>query len=262
MRPARRIASLALLGSLLALSVPSGVGAITFGHLDTAHPYAGAMVVRESSGEFGVFCSGTLISPTVFLTAGHCTAALEGAGIAPHDVWVTFDPTFDQASPLIRGTYHTHPEYGYSGQGGFSEPHDIAVIVLDSAPGITPAHLPTLNLLDGISRSQQFTAVGYGTVREDKTKGPQSLFWDPNRRAVDQSFRSLTNSWLNLSMNPSTGNGGTCYGDSGGPHFLIGTDVVVALTVTGDAPCRATDVDYRVDTPSARAFLAGFVSLP
>ena len=68
--------------------------------------------------------------------------------------------------------------------------------------------------------------------------------------------------WLNLSMNPSTGNGGTCYGDSGGPHFLGTSQVVVAITVTGDAPCRATDVDYRTDTPSARAFLATYVSLP
>ena len=65
-------------------------------------------------------------------------------------------------------------------------------------------------------------------------------------------------------MNPSTGSGGTCYGDSGGPHFLGDSNLVVSITVTGDAPCRATDVTYRLDTPWARAFLGQFpgVSLP
>jgi len=63
-------------------------------------------------------------------------------------------------------------------------------------------------------------------------------------------------------MNPSTGDGGTCYGDSGGPHFLGETDMVVSLTVTGDAPCRAMDTTYRVDTESARSYLAPFVTLP
>jgi secreted trypsin-like serine protease len=264
MRRVRALRLLALVGSLVAVILaPANVSAITFGHLDgNDHPYAGAMVVQIAPGTFDVFCTGTLIAPTVFMTAGHCTDALASAGIDPHDVWVTFDPTFSQSSPLIRGTYHTHPEYGYSGHGGFSEPHDIAVIVLDHAAGNTPAHLPTLNLLNHVSKSQVFTAVGYGTVREDKTKGPHSLFWDPQRRAVDNTMNSLTATWLKLSMNPSTGDGGTCYGDSGGPHFLKGTDVVVALTVTGDAQCRATDVDYRVDTASARAFLGQYAALP
>ncbi len=67
-------------------------------------------------------------------------------------------------------------------------------------------------------------------------------------------------------MNLATGNGGTCYGDSGGPHFLhqdgLETNIVVAVTVTGDANCKATDKDYRVDTVAARTFLSEFVSLP
>jgi hypothetical protein len=61
-------------------------------------------------------------------------------------------------------------------------------------------------------------------------------------------------------MNPSTGDGGTCYGDSGGPHFLGTT--VVSVTVTGDRYCRATDKTYRVDTPTARSFLGLYVALP
>jgi hypothetical protein len=68
--------------------------------------------------------------------------------------------------------------------------------------------------------------------------------------------------WIQLSMNPSTGSGGTCYGDSGGPHFIGETDVIASITVTGDVNCRATDVAYRMDTDSARDFLGQFVTLP
>ena len=82
------------------------------------------------------------------------------------------------------------------------------------------------------------------------------------RRYADQGFRSLTKSWLNLSMNPSVGSGGTCYGDSGGPNFLGDTNLLAATTITGDFMCRATNVDYRLDTTSARSFLGQFVALP
>lgn len=244
------------------LVVAAPAGAITFGTVDTTNrfPHVGAVIAEYNEpGTKEVLCSGTLISPTVFLTAGHCTAFLDSIGV--QDVWVTFDSSFDAASPLIHGTYHTHPLFG---SGGQSNTFDLAVIVLDSpASGIAPARMPTLNQISGMSLKQQrFTAVGYGTVRNDKTKGPHTLSFDGMRRYADQGFRSLTKAWLNLSMNPSTGSGGTCYGDSGGPHFLAGTNVVVSVTVTGDRFCRATDVTYRLDAPWARDFLAQYVAVP
>ena len=77
---------------------------------------------------------------------------------------------------------------------------------------------------------------------------------------------ALNPSWLRISMNAALGNGGTCYGDSGGPNFLGAgaseTNTVAGTTITGDYVCRATNVDYRLDTPSARAFLGQFVKLP
>jgi secreted trypsin-like serine protease len=253
----RLTAVAAALGALL-LATPAS--SIVFGELDgNRHPNVGALVADFGEGK-EILCSGTLIAPRVFLTAGHCTAFLEFLGI--EDVWVTFDPDVDAASPFIHGTYQTHPDFGFSGQGGRSDPHDIAVVVLDSAPaGVTPATLPTRNQLEGVDlKSARFVAVGYGTVREAKEKGPHTLLFDGQRRFAEQSANSLTKSWLNLSMNPSTGNGGTCFGDSGGPHFLGAT--VVSLTVTGDRFCRSTDTTYRTDTDSARAFLDDFVTLP
>jgi hypothetical protein len=75
-------------------------------------------------------------------------------------------------------------------------------------------------------------------------------------------LNSINKTWLRISGNPSTGNGGTCYGDSGGPNFLGKTNIVAAITITGDAICRSTNVVYRLDTESARAFLGQYVVLP
>jgi hypothetical protein len=64
-------------------------------------------------------------------------------------------------------------------------------------------------------------------------------------------------------MNPSTGNGGTCAGDSGGPHFLGAgedeTDIVVSVTLHGETYCRATDRTSRVDAPEPLAFIGSFI---
>jgi secreted trypsin-like serine protease len=129
--------------------------------------------------------------------------------------------------------------------------------------------LPTLGLLDQLKaqhelRYRTFTAVGYGTRRNTQQGGYQGILSNTKRRFVEQSFEALQNQWIQLSMNPATGDGGTCYGDSGGPHFLGGVDssLEVALTVTGDAVCKATDLDYRLDTPAARSFLKDYVKLP
>jgi hypothetical protein len=258
--------------SLVGLVTLSGspAGAIVYGQPDgNRHPNVGTMVV-DIEGEKVSVCSGTLIAPTVFLTASHCTAFVE-QDLGTRRVWVSFDPVFDpDTSTLHPGTTHTHPEFGFSGPGGFSDPHDIAVIVLDSAvAGITPAQLPTLGLLNELKASGQlrdrtFTAVGYGAVRETRKKGWQSILDNTERRFGLQTMKALRPSWLQLSMNQATGDAGTCYGDSGGPHFLGGatSNLVVSITVTGDTMCKATDTTYRLDTASARDFLDDFVTLP
>ena len=237
--------------------------AITYGTPDgNGHPNVVAIIV-EFNGQKSTFCSGTLISPTVFLTAAHCTSYLESLGIS--EVWVTFDSEFTDTSKLVPGTMHTNPGYNQRQ----SDTGDIAVLVLDRAVrDLTPAKLPTAGLLDRLSaqnglHGQQFTAVGYGVTESTTGGGPPQFGDNLNRRLVATStFDALNSTFLRLSQNNATDDGGTCYDDSGGPNFLGTSNLIAAITITGDAQCVATNVDYRLDTTSARTFLGQYVTLP
>jgi secreted trypsin-like serine protease len=245
----------------LVLGIATPVMAISYGEVDSDNTYAntGALIAQFDDGKF-VICSGTLISPTVFLTAAHCVD--DGARM-----WVSFDqtivePVTKSSNTIYSGTAHAHPQFACCGA---NDTFDIAVVVLErTVRAIAPAELPAENLLGTMSaqelKSATFVAAGYGTVRETREGALQPLSWDPQRRFAEQTVNSLEPAWLNLSMNQATGDGGTCYGDSGGPHFL--GDTVVSLTVTGDVWCKATDKTYRVDTAVARDFLDEFVAVP
>ncbi len=257
--------------SVLLLAIATPAGAISYGTPDgTAHPEVGSMVA-VLDGEYMQWCSGTLIDHNVFLTASHCTAPIDGflADNPGAQMLVTFDPTISSSSTFYTGVWHTNPAYNTA--RGYDDPGDVAVIILDQDPPIAHAQLPTAGLLDNLKAQHildhtLFTAVGYGTVRTTNHTAWQAILDNLDRNRADQGFLSLTNAWITFSMNLSTGNGGTCYGDSGGPHFIhldgVESNIVVAVTVTGDANCKATDKDYRVDTPAARAFLQDYVTLP
>jgi hypothetical protein len=240
------------------LIVAAPASAITNGTNDgNGHPEVGMMLSPQvhSDGTW-TRCTGTLISSNVFLTAAHC----EIPDVT--QVKVTFDSAYVAPGTTFTGTWHADPAFSQK-QG---DPHDIAVIVLDSSPGIAPAELPAANSNAALGKNQQFTSVGYGTLSAQNGPGGQTFPIDDVRHVAVGTLNSITPTWLRISQNASTGNGGTCYGDSGGPNFLGAgsseTNIIAATTITGDTACRSTNVDYRLDTPSARSFLANYVPLP
>jgi hypothetical protein len=241
-----------------ALLLPAAASAITNGAPDgTGHPEVGALLAPTaySDGTWET-CSGTLISPTVFLTAAHCDQGVSR-------VAVTFDTAYNAATGTVHwGTWHADPNYNPAQ----SDPQDVAVVVFDKpVKKITPARLPKAGSLDAVSLGTPFTSVGYGAQSVSVSQGPVFHYADV-RYVATGALDALNPSWLRNSMNPALGDGGTCYGDSGGPNFLgagaTETTIVAGTTITGDFMCRATNVDYRMDTPSARAFLGQFVTLP
>jgi hypothetical protein len=231
-----RISLLLLITVAFAGSFVGSAASITGGTTDgSAHPYAGALVVDGR-----VACSGVLVSPALFLTAGHCVAG------APTRVDVTFDPQLDAASwTLAPGTAHLDPGYGVDNK----DSHDLAVIVLDLPVSVAPAQLPSAGLLDS-AQPGVLTSVGYGYF------DTKPFVYDGLRRNALSDVTKLTPSLVYL----STKTGGVCFGDSGGPQ-LIG-DTVAALTSTGNKKCTGQSASYRLDTPAARSFLAGFLTLP
>jgi Trypsin len=237
-----------------ALAAAAPAAAITHGEPDgNRHPNVGGLVspTQFSDGTW-LYCSGTLISSTVFLTAAHCGEDGERVG-------VTFDTAYEAGDNVYYGTFRADPLYGQSQ----SDPHDIAVVVFDRAiKGIAPARLPTAGSLWSLSGSQRFTSVGYGAYEVTNEPGGHQYLYNDVRMTGTGTLNSINKAWLRISGNPSTGNSNTCYGDSGGPNFLGTTNVIAAITITGDAVCRSTNVTYRLDTQSARAFLGQFVTLP
>jgi secreted trypsin-like serine protease len=264
-RAGRAITSIGV-AALTFIGLSAGpAGAITFGEPDGgAHPYVGSVVgtVEVEPGVFESYqwCTGTLVGPTVFVTASHCYDGYTDTV----DFTVTFaevidadaDGLVDGGVVLHAGVPHIHPRYG---SGGANNTYDVAVFELDEPLPGPYAELPAAGLLDGRdAKRATYTTVGYGTVRDDKTRGQHALELGTQRLQTTQTVNSVTKSWITFSMNPSTGDGGTCYGDSGGPHLYGDTDIVVSVTVTGDAWCRATDKTYRLDTADALDFIGDF----
>jgi hypothetical protein len=246
----------AVLLALLVTVLP--VGAITGGELDgERHPNVGLMIA-DIDGEPAWRCSGTLIAPRVFLTAGHCT----GDGATGARVWFDTDLTENEEYPYggetsIEGEPVPHPLYAWSG----GDHHDVGVVILDEAPeGIEPATLASANLLGQLKKSRileggceegvYFRSVGYGGTLESWP--PPTLAYDRVRRWSESEYVALTKVHLHLSQRAVFEEDGSCFGDSGGPIFWVdgeGDETIVAVTSTGDAQCIATGLDYRVDIP-------------
>jgi hypothetical protein len=257
--PKRVFIFIAVFVMLAATVIPAA--AITWGDSDTDHTNVGAMVVDWPGYGPWQVCSGTLIHPRVFLTAGHCTDGWEGTGV--ETFWVNFDQYALNVSTLLEvEQVITHPDYWW---GPSSNPHDVGALVLkEPVTGITPALIPDQGFLDELrkngdlvqgSSKGKFTLVGYGGTLDWP---PPDITYEDSRQFSISEYRALLKSWLRMSQNQATDDGGTCGGDSGGPAFWTkpdGSEILVGITSWGDPNCISTGFNYRVDIPETLDFI-------
>ena len=269
------VASLAAVIALGAVAASPAL-AITRGTLDgNGHPFVGLMVAKNASGVPLWRCSGTLMSSTIYLTAGHCTeapaahveiwfdtgpiplaAGYPAAGSNPCNGIVGYPCTGD-----VSGTPHSHPQFDTN---AFFL-HDLGVVVLDRAVTMSAyGHLPRLNQLDRLQpgRSTTFTAVGYGLQKSF----PVAAGWKDQSTRV----RMVAHPWLlqintgfvgdfALLLSNNARSGGTCFGDSGGPNFIGTSHVVAGTTSFGlNQTCAGTGGVYRIDKADDLNWLATF----
>ena len=269
---------------VIALTAVVPAGAITGGQPDgDMHPYSGLVLVPGIS-----FCSGTLIAPTVVLTAGHCTDFFSNPGEdigTIEEVWVTFDSEasvnldtweITGGTWYVSHTWYTHPDY-VSDDWPFTA--DYGVMILDQAvTDVTPAALPEPYMLDEMlgttgQTDQRFMDVGYGQSGVSVGGGPYTRNFEFIRKYSVQRFNPSNGAvgtqyylWLMLQSSPSANVGGGCGGDSGSGIFPAGEDTVVAVHVGGfrmgfhDRLCgRMTALNMRVDQPIVLDWLATFL---
>lgn len=273
---------------LVALAVlVAPVAAITGNWVeDFEHPFVGLVVFYDETGAFSHRCSGSLLSPTVFLTAGHCTDGATSARVyfqqdagANYNPATGMDPVSGYPETCAAGTLGvtcaTSDElynYGFDNFAGFPNTRDAGLVILDQAISRSEyGVLAPVGTLDSLATRRGrnetlFTVSGYGLSRSNQ---PQSGI--PNvsfrERLMATSTLVNLNSSLNDGFNLQTqgngnGRGGTCSGDSGGPVFLgdVESNVIVAVTSFGlNAICRGTDFAYRVDTAAVQAWIDGIV---
>jgi hypothetical protein len=255
-------ALLLLTSMTLALLLASGVAlAIINGQPDdNAHPYVGMVYNAEGDESH---CSGTLISPTVFLTAAHCTTHFEEAD---SQVYVTFEAQADFfPDDAYTGTPYTHPNYD-----GFFP--DVGVVVLDEAVSTSAGYgsLPEVGIVERFKTGKPLTVVGYGANDfEDGGGPPQPIYLITRYKATVEYLgtEGLNNSvgdnrFIKTSA-ASAGEGGegVCYGDSGAPFFLQRDErTVVAVTSFGPSPkCAAVAYGQRVDLPVVLRWVRSFL---
>jgi len=266
----KRLSRFVLLVSMLTLCSVRMAGAVTDGSPDgNGHPFVG-LLIFDIGGVPAWRCSGTLLSPTVLLTAGHCTD-----GATSGRVWFDADVQSNQVAlgyPFGGPTsvefcgIATHPQFG---EASFVV-HDVGVVTLCSPVAMsTYGVLPTVNQLDALktrrgNQDVSFTAVGYGLQQSF----PDAAGW----KTVAQKVRMVATPKLNqintgfvgdfsllLSNNAHTG--GTCFGDSGGPNFLGGSNLVAGVTSFGiNGNCAGTGGVFRMDRQNVLDFVNSFLN--
>jgi V8-like Glu-specific endopeptidase len=261
---------------LLAVAV-SPAGAVTDGELDgNGHPYV-VLLLMEVNGVPAFRCSGTLLSATVLLTAGHCTNNFPGDPYTGMRVFTESDVQagigttnnypFAGPNSVEAVSWAAHPLY----ETGPFYLHDVGVVILEE-PGVVLDEygtLPTLNQFDAFKTQRglqkvSFTSVGYGL----QESFPDAASWKEHNTRT----RYVAHPWLiqinggivgdfSMLLSNNHHSGGTCFGDSGGPNFLGDSNVVAGITSFGlNGNCAGTGGVFRTDRQDVLDFINSYLN--
>jgi hypothetical protein len=259
------------IAGLLGIAAAGESDAITFGQPDgNAHPHVGTLLfVQNGVGFFS--CTGTLISPTVMLTAGHC---VEGGGVENEVTYVRFaekalqgrenypttqawlDAEWIRAKDVI-----PHPQF--DDFAAFPNTFDVGLVILAKPVrmrvyGVLPNEGLLADVLAGPKKDNWWTAVGYGA---QGIINPFESDEFARYRTTTRLIELVSNSngddaSAKFTNNPGGDKGGTCFGDSGGPVFYQDTPIIGAIVSWGITPCIGVDYQFRIDTPTSLDFIA------
>jgi hypothetical protein len=253
--------------AILAAAV-SSVYAVVWGEEDgDAHPYVG-LLIFDVNGTPAWRCSGTLISSTVVLTAGHCTSGATGARI-----WFDSDLTGNTEYPFggatsVEGTPYAHP--AYDGFATFPNTSDVGVVVLaEAVTDVGYGALPVAGAVDDLyynrppGPSPLMNIVGYGLQSVVPDLQAERVRYQGNPQIVElnSAYTSGWNIHLGSNNGKGQGQGGACFGDSGGPALLSSESNVVggvgSFVLNGN--CVGAGYYYRVDTAHALDWVNTFL---
>jgi Trypsin len=268
------VAGLALIGS---------AGAITGNPVPTgdSYNYVVNLAFYDASGAYLWRCTGTMLSSTVVLTAGHCTSGADSATLwadeGPiEDGNYPFDPV--ESRPPCTG-YTGYPCTGYDATGtpytygcyndyaDFPTICDVGVVVLDEAfPRDMYGQLPEVGFLDSLATQRglqdiTFTLVGYGLQSVKPVESALRERFMTTARLVTTRSDWTNGETIQLSQSPGRGMGGTCFGDSGGPAFYDATTTVAAITSYGqNANCAGAGWYFRIDQAEVLTFIESYLN--
>jgi secreted trypsin-like serine protease len=256
----RRLIGLVLACSVLLAGTAAPAAAVTYGTPDTEHDYVGLLVFYDAEGTPLWRCTGTLISPTVVLTAGHCTYGADSAQFFLQDTM----PSTYPYSGGITGDPYTYPLYD---DAAFYT-NDVGVVVLDKRVTLREVsdygELPDVGTVEDLlaEPSQLLTIVGYGlqgvvkpvaSAERTRYQGTVMLIEATSSLAGTYSFR--------FTATPAQSHsGGGCFGDSGGPVFIEGTNIILGVTsYVMNLNCKGTGGAFRIDQEPVLDWINSFL---